>query len=82
MYEKRRIDRNWKIMKYELLESAFEEVKENIKKIKEKNKKLVNGLSLISTFLCVEDENTKEQVKSAYKMCCDLLKEVDGHWED
>ena len=60
----------------------IEDMERDLRKAKERNKKLINGLTLISTFVCIPDEDTEEQVMATHRMCGDLLKEVDGHWED
>lgn len=51
--------------------------KEKLKKAEEKIKKLTEGLEIISTFVCIPDEDTEEQVMATHRMCGDLLEKVN-----
>lgn len=75
MYEKQ--DKAWKTVKYELLESYCEELEEKLKEAEEKIKKLTEGLEVITTFVCIPDEDTEEQVMATHRMCGDLLDKVN-----
>lgn len=77
MYEKRKQNKAWKTVKYELLESYCEELEKRLKKAEEKIKKLTEGLEIISTFVCIPDEDTEEQVMATHRMCGDLLEKVN-----